>query len=153
MADLHVRAARSDELDALAELWFISARDAHEYLPMLQALDAVSGPRVFVEHIAPGLEFMVCESAGALVGMLGLQGASLDRLYVAPSAQGLGLGSVLLARAKELRPEGLNLFTHQKNQRARRFYEARGFRPWRFGISPAPEHEPDVEYRWRPQEE
>ncbi len=33
---------------------------------------------------------------------------------------------------------------------ARRFYEKNQFRVVRLGLSPPPENEPDVEYRWRP---
>jgi hypothetical protein len=43
----------------------------------------------------------------------------------------------------------LGLFTHQRNEKARRFYEARGFVAVRFGMSPPPENEPDVRYEWR----
>jgi ribosomal protein S18 acetylase RimI-like enzyme len=40
----------------------------------------------------------------------------------------------------------MRLFTFQRNKAARSFYEKFGFRPVAFGISPAPESEPDVEY-------
>jgi hypothetical protein len=50
----------------------------------------------------------------------------------------------------ELSPGGLRLFTFQRNVPARSFYEKYGFRAVRFGVSPAPENEPDVEYRWEP---
>ena len=33
-------------------------------------------------------------------------------------------------------------------ERARAFYERRGFRAVAFGRSPAPENEPDVKYAW-----
>ena len=32
-----------------------------------------------------------------------------------------------------------------------RFYERRGFVATRFGVSPAPESEPDVQYEWKPE--
>jgi ribosomal protein S18 acetylase RimI-like enzyme len=59
----------------------------------------------------------------------------------------------LLDRAKELAPDGLTLFTHQGNERARAFYERRGFRAVAFGVSPPPESEPDVKYAWRSAED
>jgi hypothetical protein len=35
-------------------------------------------------------------------------------------------------------------------ERARSFYERRGFRAVQFGVSPPPESEPDVRYAWDP---
>ena len=50
-------------------------------------------------------------------------------------------------------PEGLTLSTYQRNERARAFYERRGFRAVRYGVSPPPECEPDVEYAWASSED
>lgn len=144
---LEVRPAREDERSALGALWYRSAVEGHPYLPRLQALSEAEGVRAFEAFSAP-LELWCATLDGELVGLLGLEGDWIDRLYVAPAAQGRGVGARLLAEARALRPGGFRLYTHQKNERARRFYEARGLRPVRFGISPAPESEPDVEYRW-----
>jgi hypothetical protein len=40
------------------------------------------------------------------------------------------------------------LYTLQINTNARAFYERNGFRALKFGLSPPPESEPDVEYHW-----
>ena len=145
-----LRPVRTEEMLAIADLWFASARVAHPYLPMLKALDSAQAREVFTRHVMPGLEIVVAEADGKLAGFLGMDGCCLDRLYIVPAAQGQGVGSQLLDAAKRRCPEGLELFTHQKNARARRFYEARGFRAVRFGISGPPESEPDVCYRWSP---
>ena len=55
----------------------------------------------------------------------------------------------LIELAKTASPHGLELHTHQANQAARQLYEKHGFRAVRFGMSPAPECMPDVEYHWR----
>ena len=83
-------------------------------------------------------------------GFLALAGSYVDRLYVLPARQRRGVGERLLAHAKSLAPHGLELHTHQKNGKARAFYEKHGFAAVRFGTSPPPENEPDVEYWWRP---
>lgn len=85
-----------------------------------------------------------------VIGLLALGERVIDQLYVDPKQQGRGVGTALLDRAKEEAPDGLSLFTHQRNERARRFYERRGFRAAEFGLSPAPESEPDVKYVWEP---
>ena len=82
--------------------------------------------------------------------MLALHDGFVAHLYVDPPAQRSGVGSALLAYAKRLSPERLSLYTHQRNLRARAFYERHGFRPVTFGVSPAPECEPDVRYAWDP---
>ena len=61
-----------------------------------------------------------------------------------------GVGTALLQKAREQSPRGLRLLTFQKNATARAFYEKHGFQVIRYGHSPAPENEPDVEYQWRP---
>jgi ribosomal protein S18 acetylase RimI-like enzyme len=60
------------------------------------------------------------------------------------------VGLALLETAQTLSPVGLELHTHIENHTARSFYEKHGFRVVRFGMSPPPENEPDVEYAWRP---
>jgi hypothetical protein len=44
---------------------------------------------------------------------------------------------------------GLSLRTFQMNASGRAFYEKNGFVIARSGVSPPPESEPDVEYRWQ----
>lgn len=144
---IEIRRAEPSELDALGALWFRSARAAHDYLPMLQALSEPEAVDIF-RGFAADLELWVASRDGVIVGLLALENDCIDRLYVDPPAQGSGVGSRLLEHAKALRPAGLFLFTHQKNATARAFYERHGLRPTRFGISPEPESEPDVTYAW-----
>ncbi len=72
----------------------------------------------------------------------------IEQLYVLPDAQGRGIGSALLAIAQQ-GADQLQLWTFQRNARARRFYEARGF----VSIEETDggrneEQEPDVRYLW-----
>lgn len=140
----------ADEGEVVA-LWLRSGRDEYSYLPMFLALTEESGREVFRRHILPGAKlWLACESKH-LLGFLALKGSFIDRLYVGPEAQRRGVGSLLLAFARERSPAGLELFTHQQNSRARSFYEKHGFQAVRFGVSPPPESVPDVEYHWRPE--
>ena len=106
--------------------------------------------RRFRDHLMANFELWVAADGGLPVGMLALGKGVVEQLYVDPTRQRRGVGSALMAHAKRLSPEGLRLFTHQRNERARRFYESRGFVATAFGVSPPPESEPDVEYRWTP---
>jgi ribosomal protein S18 acetylase RimI-like enzyme len=70
---------------------------------------------------------------------------------VEPSAQGQGIGKVLLVHAKRLRPGGLELWVFEQNAGARRFYERHGFRLVRVTDGAGNmEREPDALYAWRP---
>jgi ribosomal protein S18 acetylase RimI-like enzyme len=81
---------------------------------------------------------------------MAIAGDLIDQLYVDPENQRQGVGTSLIASAKALSPSGLRLFTFETNARGRAFYEKHGFRAAGFGISPPPESEPHVEYRWTP---
>jgi putative acetyltransferase len=66
-----------------------------------------------------------------------------------PHAQGRSVGTTLLNHAKSLHPR-LHLWTFQRNDRARRFYEERGFVLVRqTDGSGNDEKEPDALYLWK----
>jgi GNAT superfamily N-acetyltransferase len=87
-----------------------------------------------------------------IVAFLAMKGSYIDRMYVDPLEWRKGWGTRLIGFAKILSPAGLELCTHQENHGARLFYEQHGFTAVRFGMSPAPERAPDVEYHWRPED-
>jgi putative acetyltransferase len=83
-----------------------------------------------------------------LNGFIAFRENWIDQFYVLPVRQGHGIGSALLDIAKAAHPE-LSLWTFERNDPARRFYERRGFVAvdWTDG-SGNEEREPDVLYRW-----
>jgi ribosomal protein S18 acetylase RimI-like enzyme len=86
-----------------------------------------------------------------VVAFMTLGDSSVDQLYVQTGWQGRGIGSRLLAVAKERRSDGFELYAFQVNTRARRFYEARGLTVVDFDDGARNEEgEPDVRYRWTP---
>ena len=147
MSDPLLRRARPSDAAAVAMLHLAARRHAMPYLPELRSDDEV---RVWTrETLLPKAEVWIAEIAGEPVGYLALVDDILDHLYVAPDHQGRGVGSVLLAKAKALRPAGLQLYAFQRNRRAQDFYEARGFAPVRFSNGAGnEEREPDVVYEW-----
>ena len=83
-----------------------------------------------------------------LLGLLALEAPWIRHFTIIPEYRQRGIGTALLQRARKLSPTGLRLFTFQRNEAARAFYAKHGFAAVAFGVSPAPELEPDVEYRW-----
>lgn len=142
---------RADELQAVIAVWHETCRDTYDFIPIERGRTLEDRCAFFQANVASACELFVAVDAGAILGFLALRDESyVDRLYVLPHAQRRGAGAALLGRAREISPDGLELHTHQKNAKARAFYEKHGFRAVRFGLSPPPENEPDVEYHWRP---
>ena len=103
------------------------------------------------ERMLPTEEVWVVEESGQIVGFAALGAEVLGHLYVAPRAQGRGIGRLLLDKAKDRRPGGFTLWTHQPNVRARAFYEREGLTAVEFTDgSTTQERVPDVRYVWRP---
>jgi len=118
-------------------------------LPTLAGLHTPEEDRWFFRNRV----FADCELWGAfddtgMTGMIAFRQDWIDQLYILPEAQGRGMGSSLLQVAKE-RFDLLQLWTFQRNAKARRFYEARGFRLMREADGARnEEQEPDALYLW-----
>jgi ribosomal protein S18 acetylase RimI-like enzyme len=145
-----IRRVRPSETDQIALIWHRSGLDEYDYLPRFQKLDGTKAKEIFREVILPKNELWIEEKESIARGFMALNDSYIDRLYVDPIYQRYGVGSALMRHAKSPFLSGLRLHTHQQNSRARRFYEKHGFAAVGFGISPAPEFVPDVEYHWVP---
>jgi ribosomal protein S18 acetylase RimI-like enzyme len=101
----------------------------------------------FTEKVLPTTSIWLA-APDEIEGFIAFRRGWIDHLYVAPASQHRGLGSVLLAIAKEREP-ALELWTFQCNRLARAFYEKRGFRlVEETDGSRNEEREPDARYRW-----
>jgi GNAT superfamily N-acetyltransferase len=147
-----IRPMQPDELDEIARLWCRSKQEA--YLPWL-AIEATysfeDNLDYFRDTVCANHRVWLAERDGTVVGLMAQAGDFIDQLFVDPDHQRAGVGTALLAWARGESPDGLALHTFRRNSRARRFYEKHGFRAVAFGVSPAPESEPDVRYEWRPE--
>jgi len=76
-------------------------------------------------ELAWGWSLWVATRHRELVGMLAIRKseASVDQLFVLPSAQGCGVGRLLLQQAMQEMPNGFTLRTAAANTGARAFYE------------------------------
>lgn len=144
-----IRRAVETDADGVAQVQLDAWRATYDF-PLAHPDDAVR--RWTRETLLPGTEAWVAvEPDGRIVAMMALSENMLEQLYVVPRWIGRGLGSRLLAIAKERRPNGLDLYTFQANTRARRFYEARRFVVVAMGDGAGnDEGQPDIRYAWRP---
>jgi putative acetyltransferase len=114
------RQATLDDADGIAAVFSSSLR----LLTFLPVLHTVEEDRRFIENI-------ILKECEVIV------------------AEGAGAGSLLLDAVKKSSVVALELWCFQANERARRFYEERGFRAVRFTDGRDNEEKvPDVRYRW-----
>ena len=147
---MEIRRARDDEIEPLTQL-FIRARNAMEYLPRVPEEAAVPIAARIREHE----EVWVAEEDGRLLGFIAIEASRnlggapvLEKIYVEPAEQNRGVGSALLEKARELRPDELFLWVFQRNP-ARRLYERHGFELVKLTDgADNMEREPDALYRW-----
>ena len=145
-----IREYTASDLSSTSGVWLRSGQAEYSYLPDFQKLNKKTASDVFSRIIQDECNVWVYEIKDDVVGFMAMDGNYIDRLYVDPKKQKNGIGSAFFDYAKKLYPEGLVFKTHQQNKRACLFYEARGFKPASYGLSPPPESMPDVEYHWNP---
>ena len=143
-----LRRARPEDAEAVADV-FVPALGGLTFLPRLHTEDQT---RAWIaETMLPSHEVWVAELEGEVVGFAALADDLLGHIYVHPSAQGRGIGSVLLQKAKDCRPRGFDLWVFQQNEGARRFYERHGLECVELTDgSGNEERTPDARYGWRP---
>ena len=145
---IRIRRYRPEDLEETVAVWRAS-RDSDPYVASLHHHYTLPEETAFFrDKVAAQHNVWLAETDGRIVGLLAIKDDYVDRFYVAADLQRQGIGAALLEKARELSPSGLRLHTHVKNTSARAFYEKHGFKAVRFGVSPPPESEPDVEYRW-----
>jgi len=144
---VQVRRARPDDAETIAAL-FRASYGSIGFLPTLHTPDE---DRAFFAGVVAQQEVWLAATRDEVLGFLALGDDVLEHLYVRPEAQGSGVGTALLRHAQALRPDGFTFWVFQRNERARRFYEAHGCRLVRATDGAGnEEREPDALYEWRP---
>ena len=144
-----IREYRSEDFDAVTILWRISREKSIPEFQLEKGHFFFEDRDYFQKQIIKNNQIWVVESLNYPVGFMAMNKDFVDQLYIDPDHQRRGIGRSLLNLARERSPEHVWLYTLQVNASAREFYEKNGFVAEKFGISPPPESEPDVEYHWR----
>jgi GNAT superfamily N-acetyltransferase len=106
--------------------------------------------RWHAEVLVPRGTVVVAVRRGDVVGFAEPVDGWLHALYVAPSAQGTGVGSALFEHSMKMQPNGFHLWVFQRNTRALDFYARYGCVEVRRTEGDNEEHEADVLLRWSP---
>jgi len=136
-----------DDAIVIATAHIDARRAAMPWLPVLHTMEETV--QFFSDFVIANQTVLVADLEEGVAGFIAIYSDWVEHLYVAPAHQGIGIGDALLKRAKELRPDGLMLWTFEGNHRARAFYEKRGFVAVEFTDgSRNEERTPDVRYQW-----
>jgi len=135
------------DMDAAADVHRIAFDERLPWLAGRHSPDDVR--RYFRETVFPACTLWGAWKAASLIGIIAFRQEWIDQLYVLPDFHGRGVGTALLQVARSSHSR-LQLWTFQRNNAARRFYEARGFVAIRQTDGAAiHEKEPDVLYLWQ----
>ena len=134
-----VRAAVPEDAEAIAAIHVRAWQEAYAHVfppERLAALDEAARARQWREGLESGWQTLVTEDLSGFVGVgpsRDVEGeGELYAIYVDPQQWGTGRGRTLMERGlEELRAQGFEeatLWVLEDNPRARRFYEAAGWR-------------------------
>ena len=144
-----IRDYRPEDFDAVTILWRVAREKSLPEFQRAKGHFFYEDRDYFRDHVLLENQVFVVESAEVPAAFMAMRAEFIDHLYVHPDFQNRGIGKMLLDYARQLSPGHVWLYTLQINMNARAFYEKNGFTAEKFGVSPAPESEPDVEYHWR----
>ena len=145
-----IREYRTEDFDPVTVLWRISREKSLPDFQIEKGHFFYEDRDYFRDHVLKENQVWVVEVNDYPVAFMAMNRDFVDQLYIHPDYQRRGIGYALLNLARERSPEHIWLYTLQVNLTARAFYEKNGFVAEKFGVSPPPESEPDVEYHWRP---
>ena len=143
-----LRPATADDASAVADV-LLSSRKAFLPYACLRTDEDVQGWVRSVLVPTGGVTVAIAEGspAGVLATARDAGVSWVTQLYVAPAHIDQGVGTLLLSHALANLPLPVRLWCFQRNARARRFYERRGFNAIRFTDGHANEERlPDILY-------
>jgi GNAT superfamily N-acetyltransferase len=124
---VEIRRAHAGEADTIADLYTLIRVANVPAIP--PAVHTPEEDRWWAAHmLLPDHDVWVADDAGTVVGFMGLRAPDwIGQLYFHPDYTGHGLGTRMMAIAKQELSGPIQLWTFQSNVGARRFYARHGF--------------------------
>ena len=145
---MNIRLYIPTDFDAITQLWRQAREVTFTEFMKTKGHTFEEDCAFFQNIILKETDVWVIETNSLVVGFMAIREDFIDQLYVSSDHQRQGIGTRLLAHARTLSPKRLWLHTFQSNLNGRTFYEKNGFVATNFGVSPAPESEPDILFEW-----
>ena len=122
--------------DAAIALWLRSWQATYPELDFAARLDWWR--ERWRNVLTKSADIVIAETGGEMIGFVTVdpQACYLDQIVVAPEHWASGIGSALIAVAKQLSPSALELHVNTDNARAIRLYQKLGFAITGDGINP-----------------
>lgn len=115
----------AEDMDALVRLWFEASVQSHDFIPLAHWEAEKENLRTLYLPLSDEIVVHVDDDSGEIDAFFAFAGDFLAALFVAPAAQGKGLGSRLLHIARRMHP-ALTLAVYAENRRAVNFYRQNG---------------------------
>jgi len=141
---VHITGLEPGETEALVRLWRASFEHGVGIVDPHPLAEQIA---YFENTVRPACQVHVARRGGEMVGFMACRHDTVSQLHVRVAHLGQGIGTLLLERAKQDSAGSLWLYTFARNQRARRFYESRGFVAVAFGFEATWQLD-DVRYEW-----
>ena len=113
------------DTEDVVRLWLEASIEAHDFIPRAYWEAAAEDMRTLYLPMSDEIVLHVDDATGGIDAFLAFADTFLAALFVAPSAQGKGLGSRLFRIAARMHP-GFTLCVYRDNARAVSFYRRRG---------------------------
>jgi putative acetyltransferase len=118
-----IREFNPSDMDQVISIWLEASIKAHDFIDSNFWKSKIKEMR---EIYMPSTETYVYEIEETIIGFVSLSHDTLAAIFVAPSAQGQGIGKQLMRKAKNVRKH-LNLTVYKENYKSIEFYEQCGF--------------------------
>ena len=120
-----IRPFCTDDTNAVIRLWLEASCEAHAFMPPSYWEAAAEDMRELYLPMSDEIVVHVDDATGEVDAFFAFVDTFLAALFVAPHAQGRGLGSRLLRIARRMHPD-LSLCVYRENTRAVAFYQKHG---------------------------
>ena len=144
-----IREYKPTDFDAVTILWRVAREKSLPDFQREKGHFFYEDQDYFRSHVLTKNKVWVAGVDERVVAFMAMENDFIDQLYIHPDFWRKGFGARLIKFARVQSPEHVWLYTLQANVNAMAFYEKNGFVAEKFGLSPAPENAPDVEYHWR----
>ena len=120
-----IRPYEEEDMEDVVRIWLEASLQAHDFIPRGFWENAAADMRSLYLPMSDEIVLHVDDDTGKPDAFLAFVGSFLAALFVAPEAQGRGLGSRMFRIAGRMHP-GLSLCVYRENVRAVEFYRRRG---------------------------